>query len=87
LELQVVAPTPSEFVIVCTVALDWQIRNLSSYCYYWGRRSRRRESTNRSGSSRFLSKCKEVPANPIAYDANLASKLWILSAEIAGLPA
>ncbi|CAM6004670.1 unnamed protein product [Sphagnum balticum] len=79
----VVAPTLSEFVLVCAVALDWQIRNLSSYC--WGRRRRRRKSTNRSGSSR-LSNCKEVPANPIAYDANLASKLWTLSAEIAGLP-
>ncbi|CAK9863954.1 unnamed protein product [Sphagnum jensenii] len=84
LQTRVVAPTLSEFVLVCAVALDWQIRNLSSY---WGRRGRRRDSTNRSGSSRFLSNCKEVPANPIAYDANLASKLWTLSAEIAGLPA
>ncbi len=34
----------------------------------------------------LLSEVKEVPANPIAYDTNLASKLWTLSADIANLP-
>ena len=34
----------------------------------------------------FFSKVEEVPANPQAYDEKLASKLWSLSADIAGLP-
>ena len=35
----------------------------------------------------FCNKVLEVPAAPPAYDERLASKLWDLSADIAGLPA
>ena len=33
----------------------------------------------------LFSEVQEVPANPQAYDEKLASKLWSLSADIAGL--
>ncbi|CAM6058423.1 unnamed protein product [Sphagnum tenellum] len=75
----VVAPTLSEFVLVCAVALDWQIRNLSSYC--WGRR-RRRKSTNRSGSSRFFEQLQRSISKPDCIRRQSRIKACLKSTEI-----
>jgi WW domain-containing oxidoreductase len=40
----------------------------------------------RLSGGRLLAQTRCVPAAPLAYDASLASQLWELSADAAGLP-